>query len=151
MLSVKVPIEIISISWHGTMVFLMCPSTSPPGINFRIFYRQIHYQFPDGRAHQARIHSSTREELNVCHMVSILLFSKSASLQVVFSMCIPFTHKSDQFQISPAASSGISHHTIGPSYKRTQMKCDYMKCDHIRNSYYLTYTFLLKDWENVLF
>ena len=47
----------------------------------------------------------------------------------------PFTPKSDQFQISPAASPEILHHTVW----LTQMKDDYTT-----HSHYVTYTFLFK-------
>ena len=54
----------------------------------------------------------------------------------------PFTPKSDQFQISPAASPAILHHTVykelGFSW-RTQMEDDYTT-----NSHYITYTFLFR-------
>ena len=60
----------------------------------------------------------------------------------------PFTPGSDQFQISPTASPEILHHTLWrtwlfPGYSERSL--------YTTNSHYLTHTFLLKGWENVLF
>ena len=50
----------------------------------------------------------------------------------------PFTPKSDQFQISPAASPEIWHHTVW----RTWLFITYLEDDYTTNSHYFTYTFL---------
>ena len=60
----------------------------------------------------------------------------------------PFTPGSDQFQISLTASPEILHHTLWrtwlfPGYSERSL--------YTTNSHYLTHTFLLKGWENVLF
>ena len=55
----------------------------------------------------------------------------------------------DQCQISPAASSEFSHHTVWRTW--LLIAYSHMKDDYTTNSHYLTYTFLFKNWEDVLF
>ena len=59
----------------------------------------------------------------------------------------PFSPKSDQLQISPAASPQILHHPLW----RTWLFIVYMKNDYTANSHYLTYTFLFRRLEECTF
>ena len=54
----------------------------------------------------------------------------------------PFTSKSDQFQISPAASPDILHHTVWRTWLFIAYSDD--RWLYYTSSHYLTYTFLLK-------
>ena len=55
----------------------------------------------------------------------------------------PFTPKTDQFQISPAASPAILHHIVWRTWRfRAYIQ---MKDDSTTNSHYLTYTILFKS------
>ena len=58
----------------------------------------------------------------------------------------PFTPKSDQFQISPAALQEILHHTVWRTWL-TQMKDDYT-ANSLTTS---PIQFSIKGWENVIF
>ena len=56
----------------------------------------------------------------------------------------PFTPKSDQIQIFPAASPEILHHTVWRTWLFIPSSLTQMKYDYTTNSHYLAYTFLFK-------
>ena len=61
-----------------------------------------------------------------------------------------FSPKSDQFEISPTASPEILQYIT--QYEELAFhKLIQMKDDYATNSHYLTHSFPLKGWENVLF
>ena len=53
----------------------------------------------------------------------------------------PFTPKSDQVQMSPAASPVILHHSVDNLASHSLLR---LKDDYCTNSHYLIYTFLFK-------
>ena len=60
----------------------------------------------------------------------------------------PFTPKGDQCQISPAASTGILHHTVWRTWLFIAYEVD--KWLYYQFSLHHSYVSLLKGWENVL-
>ena len=60
----------------------------------------------------------------------------------------PFTPKSDQCQISPAASPEILHHTVWRTWLFIAYQVD--KWSYYQFSLHHSYVSLLKGWENVL-
>ena len=76
-----------------------------------------------------------------CHTVRVLVWD-AAVAELVRRCLNPFTLKSDQCQISPAASPGILQHTVWRTWLFTASTK--LTDDNITNSHYITYTFAFK-------
>ena len=87
------------------------------------------------------------------HLAALHCYSLSRTLSYfsgVTSCFNPFTAKSDQYQISSATSPEIQQHTVWITWFFIAYS-DERWLYHKHYSHYLTYAFLFKGWENVLF
>ena len=76
-----------------------------------------------------------------CHTVRVPVWD-AAVAELVRRCLNPFTLKSDQCQISPAASPGILQHTVWRTW--LFIASTKLTDDNITNSHYITYTFVFK-------
>ena len=92
-----------------------------------------------------RRHLGFTMNINLCKLVRPVVFQD----QLEHCIFNPFTPKSDQCQISPAASPAILHHTVW----RTSLFIAYSHEIWLYYQFWLhhLYIFSLRGWENVLF